>query len=140
MRNVFARAAITTFVLLLLGSPRTGVAQDEPKVLEGEAAFNHASTRVVLKAAVHFRAGKTDAGMALHTASEQADWTKSTEKAELAASLKENGCIVVEDDVRASLVVVCVTQSSPEPGIVSSTSSTLSLGFELEDGEWRLAN
>lgn len=281
MKNAIARAAIAASVLLLLGSPRTGVAQDEPQVLEGEAAFKHPSIQVVLKAAEHFRAGKTDAGMALYTASEQADWKKSTEKAELAAlrrerapdpkalaegirkggtltlyaaegqlraplpdramgiaylaledgawrltggpmtienaqepakeerfhgdgmrahpvyavalnysevlhskkddsfmklatkkarekwaaepeservesaayrrrtipkkndlaaSLKDGGYIVVEDDVRAFLVVVSVTQGSPEPGTVTSTSSTLSLGFELEDGEWRLAN
>ncbi|HPA50536.1 MAG TPA: hypothetical protein PLP50_02940 [Thermoanaerobaculia bacterium] len=281
MKNVLARTAIAASVFLCLGSPRSAFAQDDPQVLEGEAAFKHPSTQVVLKAAEHFRAGKIDAGMALYTASEQADWKKSSEKAELsarrkerapdpkafaegirkggtltlyategqlraplpnramgiaylalengtwrltggpmaienaqdpakeerfhgdemrahpvyalalkyaemlhakkddsfmqlatkrarekwaaepasersesaayrrrtipkkadlAASLKDGGFIVVEDDVRASLVLVSVTQSSPEPGTVSSTSSTLSLGFELEDGEWRVAN
>jgi hypothetical protein len=281
MKNVLARAAIAASVCLLLGNPRTALGQDEPKVLEDEEAFAHPSTQVVLKAAEHFRAGKIDAGMALYTASEQADWKKSSEKADLsarrkerapdpkafaegirkggtltlygaegqlraplpnramgiaylalengswrltggpmtienaqdpakeerfhgdemrahpvyalalkyaetlhakkddsfmqlatkkarekwaaepasersesaayrrrtipkkadlAASLKDGGYIVVEDDVRASLVLVSVTQSSPEPGTVSSTSSTLSLGFELEDGEWRVAN
>lgn len=281
MKNAFVRAAIAASVFLFLGNPQAGLAQDDPQVLEGEAAFKHPSTQVVLQAAEHFRAGKIDAGMALYTASEQADWKKSSEKAELSArrkerapdpkafaegirkggtltlyasegqlraplpdramgiayialekgtwrltggpmaienaqepakeerfqgdemrahpvyalalayaealhatkddsfmklatkkarekwaaepasersesaayrrrtiprksdlvaSLKDDGFIVVEDDVRASLVVISVTQSSPEPGTVSSTSSTLSLGFELEDGEWRVAN
>lgn len=281
MKNVLVRAALAASFLLCLGSSTAARSQDDPKVLEGEAAFKHPSTQVVLKATELFRAGKIDAGMALYTASEQADWKKSSEKAELsalrkdrapdpkafaegirkggtltlyasegqlraplpdramgiaylalekgawrltggpmavanaqepakeerfhgdemrahpvyalalkyaetlhakrddafmqlatrkarekwaaerasersesaayrrrtipkkadlAASLKDGGYIVVEDDVRASLVVVSVTQSSAEPGTVSSTSSTLSLGFELEDGEWRLAN
>lgn len=281
MKNVLVRAALAASLLLSVGRSTVAVSQDDPKVLEGEAAFEHPSTQVVLKAAEHFRAGKVDAGMALYTASEQADWKKSSEKAELsalrkerapdpkaladwikkggtltlygaegqlraplpnramgiaylalekgawrltggpmaienaqepakeerfhgdelrahpvyalalkyaetlhatkddsfmslatkkarerraaepasersesaayrrrtipkktdlAASLKDGGYIVVEDDVRASLVLVRVSQSSPEPGTVSSTSSTLSLGFELEDGEWRVAN
>ncbi len=89
MKNVLARAAIVASVCLCLGGPRTALAQDEPKVLEGEEAFRHPSTQVVLKAAEHFRAGKIDAGMALYSASEQADWKKSTEKAELSALRKE---------------------------------------------------
>lgn len=272
-------AAVAT-ALLGFGVASPVLSQDEPKELDGEKAFAHPSVSVVLKAAELFHAGKVDAGMALYTASEQADWRKSTDKAEMSArkkerspdpkllaeairkggkltlypaegqlqvpmpdramavawlalekgswrltggpmvianaqepakeerfhgaemqahpvyalalryvdtlhstkddafmklatrnaqerwkaepaseraesaayrrkmipkkaaleaSLKDGGYIVVEDDVRASLVVLSVSQSSTEPGLVTSTSSTLSLAFELEDGAWKVA-
>jgi len=276
---VAAVAAVAT-TLLAFGIARPALSQDEPKELEGEKAFAHPSVSVVLKAAELFRSGKVDAGMALYTASEQAGWKESTDRAEtsalkrerspdpkllaeairkggkltlyaaegqlqvpmpdramavawlalekgswrltggpmvianaqdpakeerfhgaemhahpvyalaltyvdalhstkddafmklatrkaqerwraepaseraesaayrrrtipkraaLEASLKEGGYIVVEDDVRASLVVLSVSQASTGPGSVTSTSSTLSLPFELEDGAWKLA-
>lgn len=281
MRRAPLAAAAAVTLLAAVGTPLRALAQDEPKELLGEAAFKHPASQVVLKAADLFRSGKVDAGMALYTASEQADWKKAADRAEraalkkerapdpkvladgirkggkltvypaeaqlqvpmpdramaiaylglesgswrltggpmliqnaqepakeerfhgaemrahpvyavalkyaqalhatkddsfmslatrkarekwasepaseraesaayrrktvpkkaaLEASLKDGGYIVVEDDVRASLVVLSVTQSSPSPGTVTSTTSTLSLPFELEDGEWKVAD
>jgi len=280
MKNSLSLVAILATALLGFGVPHPARAQDEPKVIEGEAVLAHPAGKLVVKAAELFRAGKVDEGMALYAVSEQADWKKSSDKAEtsalkkqrapdpkvlaeamkkggkltlypsegqlqvpmpdramviaylglekgtwrltggpmlienaqdpakeerfhgaemhahpvyalaleyaqalhstkddafmklatrkareawkaepaseraesaayrrkivpsraaLEASLKEGGFIVVEDDVRASLVVLSVEQTSPAPGTVTSTSSTLSLGFELEDGQWRLS-
>lgn len=279
-RTPFAAAAVAT-LLACAGGQFSALSQDEPRVLEGEAAFAHPAAQVVLKAAEHFRAGRIDAGMALYTASEQADWKKASDKAELSAlkkerapdprllgeairkvgkltlypsegqlqvpmpdramaiaylglekgswrltggpmlianaqdpakeerfhgaemhahpvyalalkyahtlhstkddafmtlatrearerwkaepateraesaayrrktvpkkaaleaSLKEGGYIVVEDEVRATLVVLSVSQTSSAPGSVTSTSTSLSLPFELEEGEWRVAD
>ncbi len=275
-----ALAAAVVTAVLGIGMTLPVLAQDDPKVIEGEAVLSHPAGKLVVKAAELFRAGKVDAGMALYTASEQADWKKSSEKAEisarrkerapdpkilmeamrksgkltlypsegqlqvpmpdramaiaylglekgvwrltggpmvienaqdpakeerfhgaemrahpvyalalnyadalhstkddtfmklatrkaqekwkaepaseraesaayrrkvvpkkdaLVASLEKDGYVVVEDDVRATLVVLTIQQTSSEPGTVSSTSSTLSLGFELEEGAWRLA-
>lgn len=279
-RAPFATAVVVTFLASAGAAPRA-LSQEEPKVLEGQAASGHPSVQVVVKAAELFRAGKIDAGMALYTASEQADWKKAKDRAEMAelkkerapdpklladairkggkltlyaaeaqlqapmpdramaiaylalekgswrlsggpmlianaqepakeerfhgdemrahpvyavalkyaqalhatkddafmslatrkarerwksgpaseraesaayrrktvpkkadleASLSGGGYIVVADDVRASLVVLSVAQSSPAPGTVTSTTSSLSLPFELEDGEWRVAD
>ena len=280
MKTSPALVAAVATALLGIGVTHPVRAQDDPKVIEGEAVLAHPAGKLVVKAAELFRAGKVDEGMALYTASEQADWKKSSDRAEMSAlkkerapdpkvlaeamkkggkltlypsegqiqvpmpdramviaylglekgawrltggpmlienaqdpakeerfhgaemhahpvyalalkyaqtlhstkddafmklatrkaqekwkaepaseraesaayqrktvppraaleaSLKEDGFIVVEDDVRATLVVLSIEQTSSEPGTVTSTSSTLSLGFELEDGQWKLS-
>lgn len=280
MNRSLALVATVATVLLGFGIVPPVRAQDDPTLIEGEAVLAHPAGKLAVKAAELFRAGKVDEGMALYTASDQADWKKASDRAEMSArkkerapdpkilaertrkggkltlypsegqlqvpmpdramalayfglengawrltggpmvienaqdpakeerfhgaemhahpvyalaleyaqtlhstkddafmglatrkaqekwkaepateraesaayqrktvpqraaleaSLKEGGFIIVEDDVRATLVVLSVSQTSTEPGSVTSTSTTLSLGFELEDGQWKLA-
>ena len=99
-------------------------------------------------------AGKMDDVMRLATAEAQAKWKwePASERAEsaayrrktlpkraaLTAAIPSGGLLIIEDDALALLNLIQSEQSAKTPGVVTSTSTTTSIGFALEDGQWKL--
>ena len=104
-------------------------------------------------------AGRLDDAYRVATSAAQARWKSesSTERGESAAYLRKNlptrpaleaalkagsaalrGVLVIEDDSRATLNILRSESKSTGPGKTSYTSSTVTIGFAKEGGEWRV--
>jgi hypothetical protein len=122
--------------------------------IQGAEILEHPIGELALKYSDLLHAGKMDEVMKLATEKAQAEWKaapaseraestdyrkKTTPKrAELAAAIDAGGVLIIQDDALAGLNIIVIDQSSTGPGQMSSTSTTTSIGFRKEKGEWRL--
>jgi hypothetical protein len=122
--------------------------------LSGAEILKHPIGMLALQYVDLIHTGKMEDAMKLATSSAQARWKSEPEsertesakflrrtlpsKAELARSIPTGGLLIIEGDARATLNIVRTQSSSSGSGTVSSSSSTVALGFALENGQWRL--
>jgi hypothetical protein len=59
--------------------------------------------------------------------------------AQLKAALSKNSVLFIADGQSATLNVITIEQRTKGPGSVESTSTTTTIGFLMENGQWRLA-
>lgn len=121
----------------------------------GATILDHPIASVATQYVEFVHAGKMDKAMALASNKAQADWKAlpASEKKESAAFLKKmlppaasirselenNGILILEGNDRATLNLIVTVQSSPEPGVVTSSAETSAIPFVLEDGKWKVA-
>lgn len=122
--------------------------------IQGGDILKHPIGTLALQFADLLHAGKMDDVMRLATSEAQTKWKSdpASERAEIAAYYKKTlpkraalsaaiqagGLLIIEDDARASLNLIQSEQRSTTPGVVTGTSTTTSIGFEMEDGHWKL--
>jgi hypothetical protein len=122
--------------------------------IQGADILKHPIGALALQYADLLHAGKMDDVMRLATAEAQAKWKadspreraesaayfKNTvpKRAALSAAIQSGGLLIIEDDALASLNLIQSEQRSTTPGVVTSTSTTTSIGFAMEDGQWKL--
>lgn len=121
----------------------------------GAMILDHPIAAVATQYVELVQAGNMDKAIALASTKAQADWKAlpASEKKESAAFLKKmlppaasireelenNGILILEGEDRATLNLIVTVQSSPEPGVVSSSAETSAIPFVLEDGKWKVA-
>ena len=131
----------------------SGAPANEARI-QGADILKHPIGALALQYSDLLHAGKMDDVMRLATAEAQAKWKAepASERAEsaayrkktvpkraaLSAAIQSGGLLIIEDDARASLNLIQTEQHSTTPGVVSGTSTTTSIGFALEDGQWKL--
>lgn len=122
--------------------------------IAGPDILKHPVYELALKYADAVHSGSPEAFLELATSESRARWKAEPEserkeitafyrkmvpkKADLAAGVAAGGILIIEDDVLATLNVVTVESVSKQPGVVESTSSTVSIPFFLEGGQWRV--
>jgi hypothetical protein len=139
--------------------PSSRAPVDEVRV-ENADILTHAIGPLVLQYLDLIHAGKIDDAMKLTTSSAQAKWKTepASEKAESLAYQKKNlptraavetglktgngvrGLLIVEDDKLATLNFIVSTQTPAGPNTTTFTSTTQMMGFEKENGQWRVRN
>jgi hypothetical protein len=121
--------------------------------LVGAEILQHEIGGLVLAFARALEAGDFEGSMELATAEAQAErrevsaeerdesdrfWKKMLPgAAELEEQIGSSGQLQLEQD-RAHLNLISVTQTTNADGSVTSSSTTLSIPFQLEDGRWRI--
>lgn len=128
--------------------------------LEGEEILDHPIGPLALQFLDLIHAGNIEGAKALATADVQARWKgePASERAESLAYLRKNlptradvtaglqtgtgglrGVLIIEEESSATLNLIQSSQTSPEPGTTTFSSSTMTIGFAMEGGQWRLA-
>lgn len=121
----------------------------------GAMLLDHPIASVAAEYVEFVQSGRMDKAMALASSKAQADWKAlpASEKKESAAfrkkmmpsatsirsEIENNGILILEGEDRATLNLIVTVQTSPEPGVVSSSAETSTSPFVLEDGEWKVA-
>jgi hypothetical protein len=134
-------------------APETDPANEER--INGAEILDHPIGALAVQYVTHVQAGQMDKAVALASNKVQAEWKTlpADEKKESAAFLKKmlpaaksvrssiesGGLLIIEDKTRATLNVISTTQTSTEPGVVSSSSTTSAIPFVFEDGKWKIA-
>lgn len=132
----------------------TPVVETAPAI-EGAAILDHEIGKVALAYAKELAAGKLDAALAwvsgpalAKRAAEPAEerkesdaYRKSTTPAPavFAEQIRAGGRISFIGDKAYLQTIVSETTKNPD-GSITASSSSMSLGFELDNGKWRLAN
>lgn len=132
----------------------TPVVETAPPIT-GAAILDHEIGKVVLAYAKEIQAGKIDAALAwlsgparAKRAAESAEERKESDAyrkstvpapAKLADQIRAGGKLSFVGDKAYLQTVVNETTKNPD-GSITSSSSSMSLGFELEGGKWRLAD
>ena len=127
--------------------------QNETRI-QGADILKHPIGALALQYADLLHAGKMDDVMRLATAEAQAKWKSdpASERAEsaayfkktvpkraaLSAAMESGGLLIIEDDARASLNLIQTEQTSTTPDVMTSSSTTTSIGFAKENGQWKL--
>lgn len=127
--------------------------------LENEELQSHPVWPLALEYLDLVHAGQLDAAKKLATAGVQAKWQAevASEKAESLKFLRANlptraeateavkaggalrGVLIVEDDTQATLNLIRTERREEGPGQMSVSSTTTTIAFAKEDGQWRLA-
>lgn len=151
MKKTSMFVALLSMILLGIG---VALSAAETRI-KGAEILKHPIGDLALKYADALHGGGMDDAMKLASKKAQAKWKNlpASERAEIAAFLKKmvpkkselaagiqaGGILIIEDDSRATLNVVKVEQNSAKPGTVDSSSTTIALPFELEGGQWKVA-
>lgn len=151
MKKTSMFVALLSMILLGIGAALSAA---ETRI-KGAEILKHPIGDLALKYADALHGGGMDDAMKLASKKAQAKWKNlpASERAEIAAFLKKmvpkkselaagiqaGGILIIEDDSRATLNVVKVEQNSAKPGTVDSSSTTIALPFELEGGQWKVA-
>jgi hypothetical protein len=150
MKKTSKFVAALSLALLGIGA---ALSATETRV-KGAEILKHPIGDLALKYADALHGGGIEDAMKLASKKAQAKWKKLPaseraessaflkkmvpEKNELAAGIQAGGILIIEDS-RATLNVVKVEQKSAKPGTVDSSSTTIALPFELEGGQWKVA-
>lgn len=137
--------------VVVAGEPEPGSEQR----ISGAEILDHPIAAVAMEYVTHVHAGKMDKAMALASAKAQAEWKSSpaSEKKESAAFLKKmmppaktmrsaiesGGILIIEGDELATLNIIVTEQTSPEPGVYKSSSTTSAIAFVFEAGKWKVS-
>jgi hypothetical protein len=126
--------------------------------VENADILEHAIGPLALQYLDLIHAGKMEDAMKISTSSAQAKWKAEPagEKAESVAYLKKNlptraaaeaglrtgkgmrGVLVIEDDKLATLNFIVSAQAPAGPNTTTYTSTTQAMGFEKENGQWKV--
>ena len=123
--------------------------------VEGAELAKHPIAALAIQYVDLIHAGKIDEAMRLASSEAQARWKSepASERAEstayrrknlptsaqLKAALSKNSVLFIADGQSATLNVITIEQRTKGPGSVESTSTTTTIGFLMENGQWRLA-
>ena len=122
--------------------------------LEGAEVAKHPIAAVALQYVELVHAGKIEDAMRLASTDAQKQWKAepASERAESAAFRKKTlppvaefkallptGVLIIDDGERATLNVIRKEQRETKPGTTSFSSTTVAIGFVLENGTWKLA-
>ena len=128
--------------------------------VENADILKHAIGPLALQYLDLIHGGKIDDAMKLTTTGAQAKWTSepASEKAEIIAYLKKNlptraaaeaglqtgkgprGVLLIEDDKLATLNFIISEQKPAGPNTTTYSTTTQAMGFEKENGQWKVRN
>ena len=144
---------ITNGPMVITGAETAGPVNETR--IEGADLVNHPVAALAAQYVELVHAGKMEDAMRLATTEAQQQWKAepASERAasaafrkktlptaaELKAALPAGSVLIIEDGQRAMLNIIKKEQRPGAPGVVNSSSTTIAIGFAMENGKWRLA-